>query len=181
MMTLTKKCPHCGSKRFTSRSETSRTTPLSFATIFSCQECCQQFRYLFPFALAFESRVTPPSELPVNFLLRIQGTRNQYARITNISPGGLSFIHHVNVLPADTRLLVVDLYNCNDGSSLESLRIEIVASSEQELNRQGRKASIFRYSARFIHLNQAQQKVLVTCISQHGSPRLLSPQKVKYR
>jgi hypothetical protein len=170
MITLTKKCPHCGSKRFTPRTPSPWTALLPFIKTFSCQDCCQLFRYFFPIAVAFENRGHPRSELPINFLLRIQGLRNQYARITNISPGGLSFTHHNNLVLPDTRLLMVDLYDCNNGSSLESLQLEVVFTSEQQVDRQGTKISVFQNSARFIHLNQAQKKVLATCIQQNGSP-----------
>jgi hypothetical protein len=174
-MTYTKKCPGCGSKRSAPRPPTSWMASLPFVSTFSCQECRQQFVYVFPFSIAIENRRYPRSKLPVYFLLRVRGPQNQYTRIANISPGGIAFTHHTNTVPAGTRFLVVDLYNCNDGSSLESLTAEVVATSEQRLDIQGRKTSLFTNSARFIHLNQAQKKVLSTCISQHGSPLALSP------
>lgn len=170
MITLTKKCPHCGSKRSTPRTQAPGPVSLPLVKTFFCQDCRQLFRYLFPFAIALENRGHPRSALPKNFLLRIRGPRTQYARITNISPGGLSFTHHTRVASTDNSLLVVDLYNCNNGSSLESLQLEVVATSEQHLNLQGRKTSTHKNSARFIHLNQAQQKILSTCIRQYGTP-----------
>ena len=178
MITYTKKCPGCGSKRSAPRPPpTSWIASLPFATTFSCQECHQQYVYVFPFsiAIAIENRRHPRSELPVYFLLRIRGPQNQYTRIANISPGGIAFTQHTQAVPAGTGFLVVDLYNCNDGSSLESLTAEVVATCEQRLDIQGRKTSLFKNSARFTHLNQAQKKVLSTCISQHGSPLALSP------
>lgn len=181
MVTLTKKCPHCGGKRSTQRTQVPWPGSLPFFKTFFCQDCHQLFRYFFPVAIAFENREYPRSELPINFILRIRGSRNQYARIANISPGGLSFTHHNNVIPTDTRLLVVDLFDCNNGSSLESLQLEIVATCEQSLDVQGRKTSVFQKSARFIHLNQAQEKVLSTCIRQYGTPIASASAPIKSR
>ena len=63
---------------------------------------------------------------------------------------------------------MLDLYNCNDGSSLEQLPAEIVATTEQILDIKGVKSTVCNNSARFVDLNQAQKKVLHSCINEHG-------------
>jgi hypothetical protein len=116
-----------------------------------------------------ERRHYTRKKLPPNFLIHISGQTDQYAKIKNISEGGVCFNHHFNATPISSRFVMLNLYNCNDGSSLEQLPTEIVTTSEQLLEINGIKTTMVNNCARFADLNQTQKKVLLTCIAEHGS------------
>ncbi|WP_319589228.1 PilZ domain-containing protein [uncultured Desulfobulbus sp.] len=168
MMVFGKKCPACGGVRLIARPPVSRIATLPTARSYACADCQQQLIFLFPFSIGVENRHFARKQLPSFFLVRIPGGTNQYARIKNISEGGLCFDQHYNAAPISHRFFKLDLYNCNDGASLEQLPAEIVATSEQLLEVNGIKSTILNNSARFIDLNQAQIKVLRTCLTQYG-------------
>lgn len=168
MMVFGKKCPACGGERLGARHSGSWITALPTARAYACTDCRQPLIFLFPFSIAQENRNFIRKQLPPFFLVRIPGVANQYARIKDISEGGLCFNQQYNAAPITTRFFKLDLYNCNDGSSLEQLPTEIVATSEQLLDINGMKTTILNMSARFVDLNQAQKKVLLTCLAQYG-------------
>lgn len=168
MMVFGKKCPACGSKRLTARSRHAGLATLPTARAYACADCGQQMVFLFPFSMAVENRNHTRKRLPSFFLVRIPGDSNHYARIKNISEGGLCFDQHYNAAPIANRFFTLDLYNCNDGSSLEQLPTELVATTEEILEINGIKTTILNNSARFVNLNQAQKKVLHTCLAQYG-------------
>ena len=51
---------------------------------------------------------------------------------------------------------------------MEPLPAKIVATSEQLLDINGIKTTVLNYCAQFVNLNQAQRKVLHTCLAQYG-------------
>lgn len=169
MLVFGKKCPACGSSELIAKSGASRQAALPVGRPFSCSDCRQQLVYVFPVSIAIDHRQWARRQLPPYFLIRIPGRTDQYARIRNISEGGVCFDHHYNSAPLGGRSVVLDLYNCNDGSSLEQLPAEIVASNEQLLEVNGFKTTVFNTCARFRKLSQAQRKVLVHCIQQYGT------------
>ena len=120
-----------------------------------------------PFHRGRKPAFCPKTAAPF-FLIRIPGLANQYARIKNISEGGVCFAQQYNAAPITDRLIKLDLYNCNEGSSLEQLPVEVVATSEQILDINGIKTTILNTRARFVDLNQAQKKVLFSCLTQQG-------------
>jgi hypothetical protein len=168
MMVFGKKCPTCGGKRLIARPPVSRLAVLPTARAYACADCQQQMVAIFPFSIGVENRHFARKQLPSFFLVRISGNTDQYARINNISEGGLCFDQHYNATPLASHFFKLDLYNCNDGSSLEQLPAEIVATTEQLLEINGIKTTILNNCARFVNLNQAQKKVLHTCLAQHG-------------
>jgi len=115
-----------------------------------------------------EHRRFPRKQLPPFFLVRISGKELQYARIKNISEDGISFDQHYNAPPLSSNIISIDLYNCNDGSSLEKLPTEILATTEYILDTNGIKTTILNYCGRFVNLTQAQKKVLRSCLNQFG-------------
>jgi len=167
-MVLGKKCPACGGKRLTARSPISRLAALPIARSYACADCHQQMVALFPFSIGVEHRHFARKRLPSFFLARIPGSTNRYVQIKNISEGGICLHQHADAVPVAGRFFRLDLYNCNDGSSLEQLPAEIVATSKQILEINGIKTSILSHCARFVGLNQAQKKILHTCLVQHG-------------
>ena len=169
MMVLGKKCPACGGNQLSVKSSTAKIAAVPGAKTFMCTECKQQIVNLFSFSIGVENRNYVRKKLPPNILVRIQGSSDQFARIKNISEGGICFDHHYGADPINSRFLFLDLYNCNDGTSLEQLSAEIVATSEQLLDINGIKSTVLNNSARFVNLNQAQKKVLFSCINQYGT------------
>ena len=168
MMVFGKKCPACGSKRLTAHTHRLGLAALPTARAYACADCRQQMVFLFPCSFTVENRHHIRKRLPSFFLVRIPGGNNQYARIKNISEGGLCFDQHYNAAPIPNRFFTLDLYNCNDGSSLEQLPTELVATREEILEINGIKTTILNNSARFVNLSQAQKKVLTTCLVQYG-------------
>ena len=171
MMVFGKRCPACGGKKLTAKPPASRMASLPMAKTFCCGDCQQQFVFVFLFSIGIENRQHPRKKLPPFFLIRVPGRSDQYSKIKNISEGGICFGNLFNNTAAMTsRFLLLDIYNCNDGSSLEQLTAEIVGTSEQLLDINGIKTRVRNNCARFVNLNQAQKKVLFTCLSQYGMP-----------
>jgi PilZ domain len=152
MIVFGKKCPSCGRKQLKARS--------SNASLFKCEDCQKQFLFLFLFSMSREHRLHVRKKLPPYFLVRIPGdTYHQYVSIKDISEGGICFSHSEVSFPG--KFFMLDLYNCNDGSSLERLPVEIVATSPHD-------ATIASNRARFVNLNHPQKKILSACIAQYG-------------
>lgn len=168
MMMFGRKCPVCGNRQLATRPPVNEPAWLPAAQSLICEHCCQPLLYCLGISLGVERRHADRKQLPANFLVRISGRTNQFARISNISPGGICFDMHYSAPPPSGYCLMLDLYNCNDGSSLEQLAAEIVATCEQMLDINGIKTTVYKQSARFVHLNQAQKKILFSCIQQYG-------------
>nr|WP_321466913.1 PilZ domain-containing protein [uncultured Desulfobulbus sp.] len=169
MMVLGKKCPSCGGRHLTARPPVARLATFPTARAYACSDCRQQLVFLFPFSIGVENRQNARKLMPPFFLVRISGTKNQYARINNLSEGGMCFQQQYNAPPLPGPKLMLDLYNCNDGSSLEQLPAEIVATNERLQDQNGHKSTNVNYSARFVHLSQAQRKILSSCLEQYGT------------
>ena len=169
MMVLGKKCPSCGGRHLTKRPPVARLATLPTARAYACAECRQQMVFLFPFSVGVDNRHSLRKQMPAFFLVRISGSKDQYARINNLSEGGMCFQQQYNAPPLPGPQLMLDLYNCNDGSSLEQLPAEIVATNDGFQEQDGQKSSNIKYSARFTHLSHAQRKVLSSCLEQYGT------------
>lgn len=169
MAVFGKKCPTCGGTELIVRPPTSWINAIPLVQAYSCAACRQQLVTLLFYSIGVDHRHFPRKHLPPFFLARIPGECDQYVRIKNISEGGLSFDQHYNAAPFGTTVLTIDLYNCNDGSSLEQLPTEIVATTEHILDINGYKTTILNHCARFVNLNQAQKKVLRSCLDQYGN------------
>lgn len=168
MKVFGKKCPACGGKTLLVRPATSRLAALPLVRAFACADCHQQLLYLFPFSISREYRTSCRKRMPSHFLVRINGNTGQYARIQNLSEGGLCFQQQYRAAPFASPRLSLALYNCHDGSSLEQIAAEIVATNEHLIDIAGHRTTAINYSTRFIHLSQAQRKVLAGCLTQHG-------------
>ncbi|WP_448872873.1 PilZ domain-containing protein [Desulfobulbus propionicus] len=168
MRVFGKKCPACEGHNLISRPAVGRLASIPTAHTYACADCHQPLVYLLGFSIAIENRQSIRKRMPPFFLIRINGADNQYARINNISEGGLSFCQQYNAAPFSGPHLFLDLFNCNDGSSLELLPAEIVATNEQLQEHNGHKATTINYSLRFKNLSQAQRKVLSNCLHQYG-------------
>lgn len=167
MIVFGKKCPACGGKHLTAISLVSRIISLQVYQTFTCEDCRQRLVFLFPFSISMDHRLHVRKKLPPHFLIHISGCISQYARIKNISEGGICFSH--SVAPFASRFLMLDLYDCNSGASLEQLSVEIVATSEQLIDAHGTTTTMLNNCARFVNLNQAQKKILSACIAQYGT------------
>jgi hypothetical protein len=162
------KCPACGGERLVARHSDSWLTTLPTAGAYVCADCRQPLVFLLSFSIALDNRKFARKKLPPFFLVRFPGVPNQYARIKDISEGGICFNQHYNATPITSRFFKLDLYNCNDGSALEHLPTEIVTTSEHFEDINGIKTTFLNRSARFVDLNQAQRKILLTCLSQYA-------------
>ncbi len=167
MLTLEKKCPACGSRDLTRRTRSGHLAALPFAQCYACTACRQQIVYLYGLSVAVENRHSTRTQLPPNFIVRIHGGNDRFARIKNISEGGICFDRHIGA-DAISRFLLLDIFNCSDGTSLDGLPAEIVATSSQALTIRGIQTTVYNNCARFVHLNKAQQKVLNFCIGRYG-------------
>ena len=168
MMVFGKKCPACGGNQLLAKESAARITALPGAKAFMCADCNQQILLVLGVAIGTEHRNFERKKMSPYILVRIPGPSSQFARITNISEGGVCFYQQIGADIPFSRFLMLDLYNCNDGSSLEQLPAEIVATTEQILDIKGVKSTVCNNSARFVDLNQAQKKVLHSCINEHG-------------
>lgn len=168
MKVFGKKCPACGGKNLIDRPTIPRLAALPLVHAYACADCHQQLIYFFPFSISQECRKSCRKRMPSHFLVRINDNVGQYARIQNLSEGGLCFQQQYRAAPFASPRLSIDLYNCHDGSSLEQISAEIVATNEQLLDIAGHRTTTVNYSTRFIHLSQAQRKVLAACLTQHG-------------
>ncbi|MDY0391388.1 PilZ domain-containing protein [Desulfobulbus oligotrophicus] len=169
MFVFGSKCPSCRGTDVTARPAASGFAWLPVIRSYGCTRCRQQFFTFFFVSISREHRRFPRKHLPAFFLARISGKDQQYARIKNISEDGISFDQHYNAPPLGSNELTVDLYNCNDGSSLEQLPTEILAITEYLLDTNGIKTTVLNYSCRFTNLTQAQKKVLRSCLNQFGT------------
>ena len=168
MITFGKKCPACGSRHLVASASPSRPAALLAVRRRVCADCGQQVVCLPGLSCAIEHRRHVRLQMPPFFLVRIPGQANRFGRIRNLSEGGICFDSPGGDACAD-RLLLLDLYNCNDGSSLEQLPAKIVATraSRQDIN--GAGTTVINNCARFTSLNRAQKKVLRSCIARYGT------------
>lgn len=169
MPMLGKTCPACGHRQLSPRPTPKKPLVwLGVAQALVCDRCRQPLLYGLGVAWAVERRRAERKRLPLHFLIRIPGPVNQFATISNISQGGICFALHAAVPTAAGSRLCLDLYNCNDGSSLDGLVVEILAKREppRALNSGG--IPRIQQSARFIRLNQAQKKVVLACMEREG-------------
>jgi len=133
MMVFGRKCPFCGGRHLTERPPVTRLATVPTARTYACSDCRQQMDFLFPFSIGIENRHGVRRKMPPFFLVRISDTNRQYARIKNLGEGGMCFQQPHNAPPLPGPRLMLDLFNCNDGSSLEQLPAEIVATNEHQL------------------------------------------------
>ena len=169
MVAFGKKCPACGGKNLIGRSSNARLAALPTAQPRACTDCDQQLVLLFAFvAIGVEQRHLLRKRMPPFFIVRIPAT-NQHVRIKNISEGGLCIVQHPKAPPIPNRFLQLDIFNCNNGTSLEQITAEIITTTEQIVESCGFKTTVINNCARFVNLNQAQRKVIATCLGQYGT------------
>ena len=168
MITFGRKCPACGSRHLVSAAGTFRPSAFPITKRCACADCGQQMVCLPGFSRTIEHRHHLRQRLPPFFLVRLPGQTARFARIRNISEDGICFVSPAEQTPPPGRILL-DLYNCNDGSSLELLPAEIVATRESHLDSNGISTAVINSCARFTSLNRAQKKVLRACIARYGT------------
>lgn len=168
MITFGRKCPACASRHVVAAPGGARPGVFPLARRCACADCGQQMVCLPGFSRTIEHRHHHRRQMPPFFLVRIPGPPNRFARIRNISDDGICFVS-----PAEQTFppgpLLLDLYNCNDGSSLELLPAEIVASPVLPVEIKGIRTAALNSCARFTNLNRAQKKVLRACIARYGT------------
>lgn len=165
MYTYGKKCPSCNERDLHPAAPINTwLSRIPTCKRFICPKCHLGILYIFPFSIIKEQRSHQRHALPKNFLLRISGAVNSFARIRDISTEGVCFMHNYHNGGIPEPFYIVDLYNCDDGTSLEGLHVKMVDTSE-ELHAVGETAVFNTYHrGRFTNLNQVQKKVLASCI-----------------
>ncbi len=169
MVTLWKKCPSCSKTKLAKKADGSFTATFQITKKYFCKTCYQQILFILFFSLAVENRKHPRKRFPAFFLVRIPGTENQFARINNISQGGICFSHNFKDSPFPALPPTIDLYNCNDGSSLDQLPIQLIATDEDIQHGIKESKTIVNNRIRFTNLNQAQKKILEACLAAYGT------------
>lgn len=167
MVCLGKKCPCCGGKKMMNRGQNSWVERTSFASPLVCAECGQRLISYGLCTISAEQRRHNRFLLPASFLLRIPGDKPQFARIKNISQGGISFDTLSCCLPAH-KSLRVDIFNCNTGTGIEQLPVEIIAPPENIPTSAAPARIQSTKGARFLNLTQVQKKLLADCIQTNG-------------
>ncbi|MBM9512121.1 PilZ domain-containing protein [Desulfogranum marinum] len=157
-----------------SRGQNSWMERTSFASPLVCTECGQRLTSYGLCTISAEQRRHNRFLLPASFLLRIPGDKPQFARIKNISQGGISFDNLSCCLPAH-KTLRVDIFNCNTGTGIEQLPVEIVSTPEKIQNETPVAAIQATKGARFLNLTQAQKKLLADCIQTNGKLEEIQP------
>ncbi|PIE56728.1 MAG: hypothetical protein CSA34_01805 [Desulfobulbus propionicus] len=166
MIVFGKKCPQCGKTAL--KKQENSTAGREKNGRYLCDICHRSIRYRWPCSFDDDQRREPRHALPTKFLMRIHDTQPHYGRITNISRGGVGFLCKADTDLSPGALLEVDLYNCENGRSLEKLPAKIVSTKiqgnkEVQDSRQSRRSS-----ASFLELNDDQQELLDLCIKEHG-------------
>jgi|GEM_PF-934681 len=168
MVCLGKKCPACGSTQMRSRDKRSWIEGTALASPAVCQHCGQRLITFGLCTFAAENRQHLRYALPGSLLLRLPGPPPQFARIKNISHGGICFDNPSCCL-SSKQTLRVDIYNCNNGTVIEQLPVEIISTHEETNDILPDRPPVFTKGARFLNLTQVQKKLLADCIQKNGS------------
>ena len=174
MVCLGKRCPCCGGKKMMNRGQNSWMERTSFVSPLVCAECGERLISYGLCTISAEQRRHNRFILPASFLLRIPGDNPQFARIKNISQGGISFDNLSCCLPA-SKTLRVDIFNCNTGTGIEQLPVEIIAPPEKAPANATSAGTQSTKGARFLKLTQAQKKLLADCIQTNGRQEEILP------
>lgn len=168
MVCLGKKCPACGSTQMRSRNKRSWVEGTAIASPAVCQDCGQRLTTFGLCTFAAENRQHLRYVLPNSLLLRLPGPPPQFARIKNISYGGICF-DNLSCCLSSKQTLRVDIYNCNNGTVIEQLPVEIISTYEETDENRPDEAPVLTKGARFLNLTQVQKKLLADCIQKNGS------------
>lgn len=167
MVCLGKRCPCCGGKKMVNRGKNSWIEGTSLVSPLVCAQCGQRLTSFGLYTKSAEQRRHARYQLPPSFVLRIPGEPPQFSRIHNISQNGICFSNTNCCLAAD-QTLRVDIFDCNSGTVIEQLPLEIIATSPLARQESDQSSLLLTKGARFLHLTQAQKKLLAGCIQSHG-------------
>jgi hypothetical protein len=168
MFTFGKKCPRCGSMAIVPKNGTQGHMGAFALGRYLCRDCRQSISHRLFFSYTEDQRRWQRHRLPSTFVIRIHDHQDQYARIADISASGIGFFSGMGGESLAGKRVLVDLFNCDDGTSLEQLSVEILASRIDHLDANPGYRSVVLNRARFTQLNQAQVKVLNNCISRYS-------------
>ena len=159
-MAFGKKCPGCRGKYILPRQNKSWPCQLPGVQYFTCSTCRQDFFYIPPCSILIDKRTNERIEPPSTLLVRIQGDQSQFAKIEDISMGGIGFSYDLDLQKFARDSFTIDLYNCKQGTLLKDLPIDVVSSRVRVKKISGEKTTILRNGARFRQLNRTQKKIL---------------------
>ena len=161
-------CPYCRSHNF-------KTVPLKgwmrilpVAKMAHCRHCKRNFLSFLIFTSPIEQRKSPRYQVPNTLLVRFRAAREQFAKIQNISSGGLNFSYNFDLQKLSSSSLNIDIYNCEQGTYLENLPVRIL-SNRIVIQKMGDKSTtIMKNAAQFERLNRVQYKLLEDFIDRYA-------------
>jgi len=155
-----KKCPRC--KTSDCRPLLNKAWPGNLPGVqnFTCSKCKQDFYYIPPCSILIDKRISERVAPPNTLLVRIQGERQQFAKIEDISMEGIGFSYDLDLQKFAHENFTIDLYNCKQGTFLKNLPVQVVSSRVSVQKIAGHQTTILRNGARFGQLNRTQKKIL---------------------
>ncbi len=93
-------------------------------------------------------------------LVRFNGDKMQFGKITDISPQGLGFSYNSDWQKFVDRSLEIDLFDCLHGKVLERLPIRVVRNKQDSRKIGGQPTLIMKNGASFEKLSDDQEKIL---------------------
>ena len=141
---------------------------LPIAKIATCRHCNRNFLSFLGANLKIEQRKHPRYKVPSTLLVRFRAAREQFAKIQNISRGGLSFSYNFDLQKLASSSLKIDIYNCEQGTYLENLPIRILANRIMIQKVGDKSTTIMKNAAQFESLNRVQRKLLDEFIQRYA-------------
>lgn len=115
-----------------------------------------------------ERRKRNRSQIRHTLLVRFNGDKIQYGKITDISPEGLGFCYNSDWQKFVDRSLEIDLFDCLHGKVLERLPIRVVRNKTDTQQIGGQPIIIMKNGASFDKLSDDQEKILDYFIDQYS-------------
>ncbi len=108
------------------------------------------------------------NQIQHTLLVRFNGDKLQFGKITDISPEGLGFSYNSNWQKFVDRTLEIDLFDCLHGKVLERLPIRVVRNKTDSRKIGGQPLIIMNNGASFENLSDDQEKILDFFIDQYS-------------
>jgi len=113
-----------------------------------------------------DRRKATRNQIQHTLLVRFNGDKVQFGKITDISSQGLGFSYNSNWQKFVDRTLEIDLFDCLHGKVLERLPIRVVRNKADSRKIGGQPLIIMNNGASFEKLSDDQEKILDFFIDQ---------------
>ena len=168
MYVFGRKCPRCKGRDLSPLTLQPWMDSFPAARHYHCRTCSQDILSFFPISVLLEKRTSERFKMPNNLLIRLKGQHEQFARIHDLSENGLRFSYNYDSQKFADTALEVDLYNCEQGTSLERLPIRVLSSTFETRKIGDSPTTIVWQGACFGQLNRAQKTILKNYITTYG-------------